>query len=146
MFTGEYTHSLDAKGRVAFPRRLREAAGDETGKETVLYLCRGQGGCLYLYTERRWRSLVDSMGKPSFGAPDQVNFARLFFSTASEARLDGQGRIQVPDHLKALAGIGREVVFVGVYDRVELWDSTRWREFQEAHREAFGRMAEGMST
>ncbi|MBI4577767.1 MAG: cell division/cell wall cluster transcriptional repressor MraZ, partial [Planctomycetes bacterium] len=116
MFTGEYTHSLDDKGRVAFPRRLRETAGDEAGKEASLFLCRGQGGCLYLYTEKRWRSLVDSMSKPSFGAPDQVNFSRLFFSTASEARLDGQARFQVPDHLRVLAGIDREVVFVGVYD------------------------------
>lgn len=140
MFYGEYTYSLDEKGRVTLPSRLREAI-PEAERKDGLFVCAGQGDCLYLYTEQRWHDLVATLPKPAFGAHEDVTFGRMFAATVSHCPPDRQWRLLIPDHLRDRVGIRSEVVFVGVFDRIELWAADTWRSYREANRDALARLA-----
>lgn len=141
MFIGEFRHSLDDKFRVCLPARLRELMPKED-VDQPLYLCRGQGDCLYLYPQSRWLELTAGLAKPAFGAAEALRFARLFFSSAGQAAVDGQGRIRIPDSLCRIATLVKDVVFVGVFDRIEIWDAGKWSEFSRTHEALFAHMAE----
>jgi MraZ protein len=126
MLLGEYEHTIDDKNRLTLPAKFRKAFSDG------VVVTRGMDGCLYAYTAEDWRELVDTrLAELDPLSKEGRTMKRYFFSGASEAEPDKQGRIVVPPALAARAGIGREVVVAGVHDHVEIWDRTAWREHLE---------------
>ena len=124
MFLGEYTHSLDDKGRLAIPARFRVGLADG------LYLTRGLDRCLVIWPPDAWRGMAERLNALSPWRGDARRLQRLFFSGAVNAVPDKLGRVVVPEYLRDYAGLEDEVVLVGVSDRVEVWSAARWREEQ----------------
>ncbi len=114
MFMGEYNHVLDPKNRVIIPARLRE------GLEGRFIITAGLDGCLYMLTLKSWEKFVEQLAALPFTKQTR-EFRRFFTQNAAEAEIDNQGRVLIPQNLKALAGIDKDVVFVGVIDKIELW-------------------------
>ena len=121
---GEFRHTIDAKGRLFIPARLREALG---ARFTVT---RGLDGCLALYPAAAWERLEERIrALPMSRARD---LQRFFFSSAFDAELDKQGRILLPAGLRRYAALEREAVIIGAADRAEIWDAVRWEDYNAA--------------
>jgi len=123
MFTGEYHHTLDGKGRVIIPSRLREGLGDS------FVITRGLDHCLFVYPNSEWVRLEQKLKQLPFTKSDARVFTRLFFSGAMEVEADKQGRVLIPQNLREYAGIEKDVMFIGVSNRVEIWSEPAWREY-----------------
>lgn len=118
MFMGQYEHSIDAKGRIIIPAKYREDLGEN------FVVTRGLDGCLFLYPNKEWQAFVDKLQN----LPSNQNTRKLqreFLSKAMEVSLDKQGRILIPSMLRTAAALEKEVVFVGMMNRVEIWDKNR---------------------
>jgi MraZ protein len=135
-FMGTYTPKLDEKGRLILPAKFRDRLAGG------LVVTTGQEKCLDVFptdvfmqeAERaRGRGMTSRSGREQ---------ARMLFSNAEELTPDKQGRIAIPLHLRGYAAISREVVVTGVMDRVEIWEPTRWRDYQSAAQESFSELDE----
>lgn len=93
-------------------------------------LTRGNDGSLTIYTLNEWEKLVEKLLKLPQSKSDVRNYARLVLAGAVEIRLDKQGRINIPKYLTDFAQLGKKVVFVGLYDKVEIWDEQKWIEYR----------------
>jgi MraZ protein len=122
-FLGEYEHALDDKGRLTMPSRFRAAIGDP------FILTRGLDNCLFAYSLPVWEGIARQLDALPFTSAAPRGFSRLFFSGASEATFDRQGRFLVPANLRQHAGLEREAVIIGVSTRLEIWRLDRWQEF-----------------
>ena len=117
MFMGQYEHTIDAKGRTIIPAKYREGLGE------TFIITRGLDGCLYLYPSDAWQEFADKLQS----LPSTLqNRQRQFLSKAMEVSLDKQGRILVPALHREMADLEKDVVFVGMMNRVELWDKARY--------------------
>ena len=126
MFLGEFQHSLDTKGRVILPARYRDQLADGA------FVTKGRGGCLSVYTPEEFDEVATQAREQSKRGARELNAARAFFAGASEIRPDKQGRVALPQNLREYAGLEREVVVVGMFSRVEIWDRARWAELDRA--------------
>ncbi len=124
MLIGEYFHTLDNKKRLAIPAKLRKEVGEKT------ILTRGFDNCLFLYPLAEWELVAEKLNKLSQGDPKSRSLVRLMLSGAVELDIDGLGRVLIPDYLKEYAGLQKEVVITGVYNRLEIWDSKRWNSYR----------------
>lgn len=114
MFMGEYSHTLDAKSRIIMPAKFRE----ELGEQFVLTL--GLDGCLYAYPNAEWESVVEQLNQlPS--SKEARKIQRYFLSSASPCELDKQGRVLIPARHKQHAKLEKDVIFVGVSKKIEIW-------------------------
>lgn len=114
MFMGEYSHTLDAKSRIIIPAKFRE----ELGEQFVLTL--GLDGCLYAYPNAEWESVVEQLNQlPS--SKEARKIQRYFLSSASPCELDKQGRVLIPARHKQHAKLEKDVIFVGVSKKIEIW-------------------------
>ena len=122
MFMGEYHPTLDEKGRIAIPARLRKAFGESGINRLVV--THGFDKCLMAFREEDWKSFVEEKLIPLSQA-DPRNRMRLRFllGGATECDLDGQGRIMLASHLKDYAQIEKDVTILGLYNRVEIWST-----------------------
>jgi len=121
-FLGRYEHSLDSKGRVILPAKFR--AQFERGG----YLTQHSEGCLALWALGEFeRQMADVLERAADGKVER-NRARLWASSSSEVEIDRQGRMAIPSHLRAFAGLENEVLVHGAIDRIELWNPTAWAE------------------
>jgi MraZ protein len=130
MFMGEYRPSIDEKGRIAIPVRLRKAFGEERIVNTLI-LTHGFDKCIMAFRQDDWREFVESRLVPLSQA-DPKNRMRLRFlmGGAADCELDRQGRIIIPQHLKEYAEIGNEVIILGLYNRVEIWASDLYARYR----------------
>ncbi len=119
LVTGEYEHTLDAKGRLAVPARLREELG------SVFYVTLSMERCLSAYSGASWKAFTDKCDAMPYV---QQRRMRPLFAFAARCELDGQGRILLPQNLREYAGLEKDVTIVGCNNHAELWDSARWRE------------------
>lgn len=120
---GKYRHSIDAKGRLFIPAKLREELG------VSFHLAAGAGNFLAIYPESTWQRFVDKVAAiPISQQPDEV---RTFFANANKCEVDTQGRIVVPPELRGYAGLEKDVVVIGVNDRAEIWPAQAWSEREE---------------
>lgn len=140
MFYGEYEHSLDKKNRVIIPAKFREAVKNSFVEK--FFITRGLDGCLFVFTEDEWRRQEQQFKALSFTKSEARKFNRLFFSGASEAVCDAQGRVLIPQYLKDFAQIDKDVMVIGVANRIEIWSKQCWKEFYENSRETFEDTAE----
>jgi MraZ protein len=122
MFLGEYTHSLDEKGRVVMPSRFRAELA------TGCVLTKGQERCLYVFPQDRWEEEANAVLRLPRTDRRARNYSRSFFASASDQSLDRAGRCQIPEPLRTYAGLTKDVTVVGVADRIEIWDSKTWRD------------------
>ena len=126
MFTGEYRHSVDDKGRIAVPAKFR--AQLESGAVVSRWL----DACLAIHTRSGWELLETKVsGLPITDAGSRL-FQRYVFAGAFEADLDRQGRVVVPAYLRGWAGLEDEAVIVGSRDHAEIWAPARWDEYARA--------------
>jgi MraZ protein len=124
---GTHSYSLDPKGRVSLPAKFR-GSFDEG-----LWLTVGQDRCLYCFPRAEWERRAAEVGAFPLADSDGRAFARLFFASADEVRLDAQGRVTIPQRLRDAVGITREVVVLGVRDRMEIWDRREFERYRDAH-------------
>lgn len=140
MWLGESTHSLDDKGRLSVPRRLLAGQAFGSDGRLTLVLTLGFEGCLFLFTEEGFAKAVARLETQAFAGEEKRNMQRLFFSKAQSVELDDKNRLSVPEKLKELAGIDRELVIVGLVDRAELWPKAKWEAFEREHARDFARL------
>lgn len=117
--TGEYQHSLDSKGRLSIPARLREELGD------VFYVTLSMEKCLSAYSAESWQKFIDKIEAMPYVKQQRM---RPLFSQAAKCELDGQGRILIPQKMRDFAGLAKNVTVVGCNNHAEFWDSDRWSE------------------
>ena len=140
MFYGEYEHRLDKKQRIIIPSAFREISKENYVEK--FFITRGLDGCLFMFPEEEWKSQEAKFRGLSFTKRETRKFNRLFFSGATPAMPDKQGRILIPSFLKAYANIKKEIMLVGVPSRIEIWSREKWREFYETSTESFEDIAE----
>jgi len=124
MFIGEYSHTIDNKRRLAIPARFRK----ELGKKAVI--TRGLDNCLFVFPESEWAKLAEKLGALPLGQSDARGFIRLMLAGAMDVKLDGQGRIILPDYLRRFAGLKKDAVVAGLHSRLEIWDTEEWQKYQ----------------
>ncbi len=135
-FFGTFTPRLDEKGRLTLPAKFRSRL------ERGIVLTRGQDKCIYGWTPDDFGGFADRMRQLSFTDSGARNFVRMFFSGMSEEMPDKQGRVPIPQVLRTWASLERECTVVGAMDRIEIWDSARWDEFQANLETPFSEMSE----
>ena len=122
MFKGEYSHSVDAKGRIIMPAKFREILGD------MFVVTKGLDGCLFVYPNDEWENIENKFREIPLTTKDARKFSRFFFAGAADCEVDKQGRVLIPSVLREFAGLNKEVVLVGVLNRIEIWSKERWQE------------------
>ncbi len=144
MFTGKYLHTIDDNSRLAIPSLLRKCI-DEEKEGKGFYITPGLDKCLALYPPLQFREIAKKITEPMFTNKKARNFQRLFFSmTSSVFTCDKQGRIIIPQLHKDYADLQKDVVIVGVMDKIEIWDSKLWDEFEQDNGQNFEKDAEDL--
>lgn len=138
MLMGEFHHNVDEKGRLIIPSKFREELGD------VVIVTRGLEDCLFLYSEREWSLIVSRLKTLPFTKKDARSFTRMFLSGATNAEFDKQGRIKIPMPLCDYASLEKEVVVVGVNDRLEIWSRDKWNSFVSCSKEELSSLADSL--
>ncbi|HED65225.1 MAG TPA: division/cell wall cluster transcriptional repressor MraZ [Planctomycetes bacterium] len=137
MFSGKSKHGLDDKNRVCIPKRFQNELGRNAEGHMEVILTRGTDGCLFLFSREGWKRIQERMALQPFGSPHLRGMQRVFLASTVETRLDGSGRLVLPEEQRELAGIQNEVVLVGVGDRAEVWSPERWEAFESGFSESF---------
>ncbi|NJN94794.1 MAG: division/cell wall cluster transcriptional repressor MraZ [Anaerolineales bacterium] len=122
MFLGEFSHTIDDKGRLTIPAKFRDEL------EGGVVVTRGLDGCLWAYGRPEWDALADKIAQLPSTNPAARNFARFMFSIASDSIPDRQGRILLPQKLRDYAEIQDETVIIGVKNKLEIWSPVKWEE------------------
>lgn len=123
-FQGEYINLIDPKGRASIPSRLRETLNRVYGDDRLVVTKNSDGG-LTAYPVSRWPQLVEKV-KTQPAGPAKTHMVRLIISPAQECTFDKQGRIQIPLSLRAHAGLAKEIVVVGLFDKIEIFNQSRY--------------------
>jgi MraZ protein len=139
MFIGEYSHNLDDKGRLAVPKKFRT----DLSKGAVV--TRGLDNCLFLYTKKEWEKLAEKLAQLPFSQANTRAFARLMLAGAMDVDIDKQGRIVLPDYLRTFAGLTKNTVVAGLYNRLELWDQQKWEDYKKKTEKESNKIAEQMA-
>ena len=142
MFYGEYYHTVDRKGRLILPARFRDIC-KEHGIEKF-FITRGLDKCIFMFNEEEWRVQEQKFKSMPFTKQESRNFNRMFFSGAVEVAPDKQGRFIVPQYLKDYANIKRDVIIIGISNRIEVWNSATWKEFYANSSGSFEQIAENL--
>lgn len=124
MFTGEYHHNLDSKGRIAIPAKFRADLSEGAT------LTRGLDNCLTIYPKKSWLLLVKKLANLSIVQSNSRAFVRFMLSGAKNTDLDKQGRVIIPEYLRRYADIQKKVVIIGLFDKIELWSEKRWLNYR----------------
>lgn len=136
MFIGEYAHTIDAKGRVAIPTKFRAPLIEG------VVVTRGLDQSLFLFTPAEWQKLVDKLVQLPLASANARAFVRLMLAGAMDVNLDAQGRIIIPGYLRSFAGLKKEAVVVGLYNRLEIWSKENWQNYKEKAEQESGELAE----
>lgn len=123
-FEGSYQHSLDTKGRVVMPLEFRAGLADGC------HVAPGLDRCIAVYPDDTFEEVRGRVTEAARRGTRQRNAARAFIGNSRRCKIDLQGRIAVPQTLRELAGLDREVIVVGIDERIEIWDAIRWRELE----------------
>jgi MraZ protein len=124
VFFGETAINLDAKGRLAIPTRYRDAIQERCGGRLVLTYSAFDSGALYMYPEQEWERVRDEVTALSTFNPGHRSLQRKLVGSASAVEPDGNGRIQIPQTLRQVAGLERRVALLGMGNRFEIWNET----------------------
>ena len=122
---GEYEHTLDAKGRLIMPSKLREDIGEK------FIITKGLDGCLFAFSIEEWKKFEEKLRTLPISNKDARNFSRFFFAGAIDCEIDKQGRFLISSNLREFAGLEKEVIIVGMDSRLEIWSKEKWINFEE---------------
>lgn len=140
MFIGEYEHTVDAKGRVIMPVKLREEMGEK------FIVTKGQEGCLFAYSQNEWKNFEEKLKSlPSYTNKNVRDFIRYFLSGAVECELDKQGRFLIPSNLRNHAMLDKDIVIIGVGTKIEIWDRKEWKRYSNDDNISADEIAENLS-
>ncbi|MCL5407735.1 MAG: division/cell wall cluster transcriptional repressor MraZ [Patescibacteria group bacterium] len=139
MFIGEYNHSIDEKGRMAIPSKMRR---DVSSGAVVT---RGIDDCLWLFPKKEWQALAEKLASLPLSDANSRAFSRLMLAGAMEVEFDSQGRILLPGYLRTFAGLKKNAIVAGLYNRLEIWDSEKWEQYKEKSEKANDQIAKHMA-
>ena len=125
MLMGEYSHSLDTKGRLIMPAKLRQDIGDK------FILTKGLDGCLFAFSQTEWNNFEEKLKSLPLSDKNARNFVRFFLSGATECEIDKQGRFLIPTNLRTSAKLEKDAIIIGVGTRIEIWNKERWEKCDE---------------
>ena len=126
VYTGEYRHGVDPKGRFIIPAKFRDELG------SAFMLTKGLDGCLYLYDMDEWNGVMTKMNALSGNKKDVRNLKRFFIGGATECEPDKQGRCLLAPHLREFAHITEEITIIGVGNKIEIWDSKTLDDYNDS--------------
>lgn len=138
MFIGEYQHTIDAKGRLIVPSKLRDQLGD------VFVVTKGLDECLFVYPPEEWDLFEKKLKALPLTNKNARKFTRFFLAGARECEVDKQGRILVAANLREYAAIEKEVVLIGVSNRIEIWSKENWNAYNNVDDFDAAELAEAM--
>lgn len=139
MFIGEFSHTIDEKGRLAVPVKFRA----ELKKGAVV--TRGLDTCLFLFTKIEWEKLAVKLANLPLAQANARAFARLMLAGAMDVAVDSQGRIMIPEYLRRFAGLAKAVVVTGLLSRLEIWNQATWEKYKDQTESQSGEIAERMT-
>lgn len=135
MFMGEYHHSIDDKGRLIIPSKVRYELGE------TFIVTRGLDGCIFIYPKDEWSNIITKY-KELPNTKDARNFMRFFLSGATECDFDKQGRIKLPLPLIKYAELEKDCIIIGVNERLEVWSKERWEQFIDTNEDNLSDIAD----
>lgn len=138
MFIGEYTISMDAKGRIAIPAKFRSLLN------TAAVVTRGLDQSLFLYPRKEWEVIAGKLAMLPLSKANSRAFSRLMLAGAWDIELDKQGRIMIPEYLRKFASLSRKIVVAGLYNRIEIWDEQAWLNYKLNTERESTSIAEGL--
>lgn len=127
MFRGQFTYSIDSKGRIAIPAKLRKHVAADANDTFVM--TRGLSNCIDLYPLDEWQRIEEKLLQLNSFQPDDARFIRMFVQFASEDVMDGQSRILIPSTLISYAKIEKEVLILGALKKIEVWNPKIYDEY-----------------
>ena len=139
MLVGEYSHNLDDKFRLAIPVKFRREL------EEGAVITKGLDNCLFLYTKNEWNKLAEKLATLPFSQANSRAFARHMLSGAFEAEIDKQGRVVIPEYLRIFAGLKKNLIIAGLYNRAEIWDADSWNAYKTKTEKESNEIAEKLN-
>ena len=139
MLIGEYEHSLDAKGRLIMPAKLRTDMGEK------FIITKGLDGCLFVFAQNEWSNFESKLNELPLINKNARDFVRFFLSGATECEIDKQGRFLLVNTLREYAEITKEVIIIGVGTRLEIWDKEKWKKYNSNENISADTIAENMT-
>lgn len=140
MFMGEYSHSIDAKGRLIMPAKFREQLGEE------FVVTKSPDKCLYVYTNEEWKNFEEKLATLPITNKGTRQFVRFFLAGAASCEVDKQGRILLPAVLREYAELDKEVVLAGTSKRIEIWNKDRYLADQKEYEDNIDEIASNMES
>ena len=139
MFMGEYSHTIDTKGRLIIPSKFREELGE------TFVVTKGLDGCLFVFSDEEWKAFEIKLKSLPLTNKNARQFARFLVAGATPCELDKQGRILLPATLREFAGLEKDVVLTGMLNRIEIWSKEKWNENNSLDDVAMDEIAEQMT-
>ena len=139
MLIGEYEHSLDVKGRLIMPAKLRADIGEK------FIISKGLDGCLFIFSQEEWSNFEAKLKELPLTNKNARDFVRFFLSGATECELDKQGRFLIVNNLRTYAEIEKEVIIIGVGTRLEIWNKEKWDKYNSSENLSADEIAENMT-
>jgi len=125
MFIGEYSYTIDEKGRIATPPKYRGQLSEG------VVVTRGLENCLFMYPKREWEKIAERLGNMPTTDKAARDYGRLMLAGAMDITPDRLGRIVLPQYLRKFAGLKKNVVVAGLYNRIEIWDEETWKKYEK---------------
>ena len=122
MLIGEYEHSLDVKGRLIMPAKLRQDIGE------TFIITKGLDGCLFVFSQNEWNNFEEKLKSLPLSDKNARNFVRFFLSGATECEIDKQGRFLIAGKLREVAKLDKDVTIIGTGTRIEIWNKEKWED------------------
>ena len=138
MFMGEYNHTIDTKGRMIIPAKIREQLGD------LCIVTTGLDNCLALYTEEAWKKISTAFHSQYSTKASVRALKRFVFGSAAELEYDKQGRVLIPVPLREYASLDKQAVIVGAGDHVEIWSREKYDYYDDQVAESMEELVEGL--
>ncbi len=139
MLIGEYEHSVDVKGRLIMPSKLREDIGEK------FVVTKGLDGCLFVFSLKEWEIFQEKLRALPVSNKNARDFSRFFLAGAIECEIDKQGRFLITSNLREFASLDKDVVIIGVTTRLEIWDRDKWKAYNSDENISAETIAENMS-
>ena len=139
MLIGEYEHSLDVKGRLIMPSKLREDIGEK------FIVTKGLDGCLFGFSKREWENFEEKLKTLPLTNKSARDFVRFFLSGATECEIDKQGRFLIVANLRQYASLEKDVAIIGIGTRIEIWSKKKWQQYNSEENISADAIAENMT-
>ena len=139
MLIGEYEHSLDVKGRMILPAKIREDMGEK------FIVTKGLDGCLFGFSQTEWISFEEKLKTLPLTNKNARDFVRFFLSGATECEIDKQGRFLIAGNLRQYSSLEKDAIIIGVGTRIEIWNKEKWQAYNSSENISADEIAENMT-